>query len=126
MAALIGLQKVLQEKDMEKQRRVVKAAGLSFVLDRACFQTFLKVASNTSLESEVAKLTKQNTTLKHKSCQQNTTIRLLQKELRNAEMKKAEAECAGAFQDRSLMKMAQELEDQQAYITQLEKQIEKK
>ena len=126
MAALIGLQKVLQETEIGKQRRAVKAAGLSFVLDRACFQKFLKVTSNTSLESEVTKLTKKNTALKNKTCEQHTTIRRLQKELRNAEMKKAEAECAGAFQDRSLMTMAQELEDQQAYITQLEKQIEKK
>ena len=121
MTSFIGLQMVLKEKDLEKGRkRAVKAEGLSFVLDRAGFQKFLKNASITSLESEVISMTKKNTALKQKGCEQSATIRRLQKDLRNAEMKKAEAEYASVYQDRSLKTMTQELEDQQAYIKQLE------
>ena len=80
----------------------------------------LKVTCNTSLENDVSKLTKKNKALKQKADEQSTTIRRLQKALRNAEMEKAEAEYASTFQQRSLKTMAQELEDQQTYIKQLE------
>ena len=56
--AAIHLCRKLLENDVEKERkRAAKAAGLSFVLDRAGIQTNLKAAGNTTLEGEVSKLT---------------------------------------------------------------------
>ena len=68
----------------------------------------------------MSKLTKKNKTLKQKADEQSATIRRLQKELRNAQTEKAEAESASAIQQRSLMTMAQALGDQEKYIKQLE------
>ena len=99
---------MLIEKDNEKGwKRAAKAAGLSFVLDRAGFQKFLKIASNTSLENRVAKLTKENTALKHKANANAGVIRRLQKALK--EKDDGEVHC------RTLMTMAQELIDQEIF-----------
>ena len=102
---------MLIEKDNEKGRkRAAKAAGLSFVLDRAGFQKFLKISDNTSLENKVAKLTKENNA-------NAIMIHRLQEMLKEKEN--------GEVQCRTLLAMAQELMDSETYIEMLKTENKK-
>ena len=113
MAACIPLCKMLIEKDNEKGRkRAAKAAGLSFVLDRAGFQKFLKISDNTSLENKMAKLTKENNA-------NAIMIHRLQEMLKETDV------LTGAVSFRTLTAMAQELMDSETYIETLKTENKK-
>ena len=118
--AAIHLCRKLLENDVEKERkRAAKAAGLSFVLDRAGIQKILKVTSNTTLEGKVSRLSNENAELKVKAREDAGTIRRLKAELRKAQDEKGD----GEMDRRALLTMAQELQDQGLYVKQLEAQL---
>ena len=75
--------------------------------------------SSSTLENKVYKLAMENTALKQRVCEHDGTIRCLRKELREAQPDRDD----GEMQHRTLMTMAQELVDHDAYIKKLESQL---